>query len=142
MKVLTRANFDTLETTGSDLPRELVSVPEWADPGDDPTQVFACVRSLMGWERDQYEASLQSGPNRTLNLENARAKLVALCLIDPTTGERLFSSKEAHLLGKRSAKALDRLFDVCRKLNGLTKEAVTDLATELKNDQSAVSGSD
>lgn len=97
-----------------------VDVPEWGGT--------VRVRSLTGTERDAYEASIVQvqGNTRKLRMENARAKLVALCLVDDQ-GERLFSDKEAAALGAKSGKVLDRLFDVAAALSGLSTEAVEEL---------------
>lgn len=50
---------------------------------------------------------------------------------------RLFNDVEANDLGDVSATALQRVFDRCQKLSGITKEDVAELTGELKNDRSA-----
>lgn len=135
-RVLSRADFKILEETGADLPTKLVAVPEWAKAlgAAEGEEVFVLIRTLTGAERDNYESSLttQRGKDRVVNLQNARAKLVALCMIDENTGDRLFSDREIGVLGKRSAAALDRLFDACRELSGLSSKAVEELTEEMK----------
>lgn len=135
-KVINRADFIRLDETGADLPTRYVSVPEWAAALGLPEgqELFVLIRTLTGFERDSYESSLtqQRGKDRIVNLQNARAKLVALCMVDEQSGERLFNDREVGLLGKRSAAALDRLFDACRELSGLTPEAVEELTEEFK----------
>src|SRR5690606_41735748 len=76
-----------------DLPRELVEVPEWGGA--------VYVRALTGAERDAFEQSIveQRGRDARMNLNNLRAKLVALTAVDEN-GERLFSDKDAELLGQ------------------------------------------
>lgn len=103
-----------------DLRVEEVDVPEWGGT--------VRVRSLTGTERDAYEASIVQiqGNSRRLRMENARAKLVALCLVDEDGG-RLFSDQEIGTLGSKSGKVLDRLFDVASKLSGLSNDDVEEL---------------
>jgi hypothetical protein len=95
-----------------DLPRELVNVPEWG--GD----VF--VRTMTGADRDAFEASLIGKEGR---MENVRARLVSLTLCTET-GDRLFDDAEVAALGKKSARALDRVFSVAQRLNGIGTEQV------------------
>lgn len=137
-RILTRADFDAIATDNADLPTEYVHTPEWAPSGVDPASVYVCIQALPGYLRDRYESSLsvREGKKVIPNMENARARLVAMCMIDPDTRERLYSDKEVEALGKRSAKALDRVWDACRDLSGLRAEAVEEAAEQLKNDQS------
>jgi len=104
-----------------DLPKELVSVPEW--DGD----VF--VRTLSGTERDMFEQSMMEGKgkNREINLKNIRARLAVLTICTED-GTRLFEAKDVDALGKKSAAALDRIFSVSQKLNGLSGDDVEELA--------------
>ena len=104
-----------------DLPRERVTVPEWG--GD----VF--VRTLTGTERDSFEQSMLrgKGKNREMNLSNIRARLSVLTMCTED-GTRLFEAKDIDALGKKSASALDRIFGVAQRLNGLSGEDVEELA--------------
>lgn len=96
---------------------ELVKCPEWG--GD------VRIRSISGTQRDAYEQSLmqQNGSDRKMNLRNARAKLVVLCAVDED-GRNLFSAEDVNGLGRKNAAALDRLFDACRKLAGMSESDV------------------
>jgi len=98
-----------------DLPRQLVTIPEWG--GD------VYVRTMTGTDRDAFEASLLVNETR---MENVRARLVALTLCDDA-GARIFEDHEIAALGKKSARALDRVFSVAQRLNGIGTEQV-DLA--------------
>ena len=95
-----------------DLPRESVTVPEWGGE--------VLVRTMTGTERDAFETSLLEKDKR---MENMRARLVSLTLCDET-GERMFSDDEVTALGKKSAIALDRVFAVAQRLNGIGAGAV------------------
>jgi hypothetical protein len=107
-----------------DLPREVVSVPEWGG--------VVHVRTMTGTDRDAFEASLitkESVPSsKDQRMHNVRARLVALTLCDET-GERLFLDGEIDALGRKSARALDRVFAVAQRLNGIG----TDEAQAAKN---------
>lgn len=104
-----------------DLPTERVYIPEWNGE--------VLVRGLTAAERDAFEQSIVEtrGKNTRMNLRNIRAKLVALCVVDEQ-GNRLFSDEDAELLGKKSAAALNRIFEVAQRLSGLTPADVEELA--------------
>ncbi len=95
-----------------DLPRETVNVPEWGGE--------VLVRTMSGTDRDAFEASLLEKDGR---MENVRARLVALTLCD-AQGDRLFNDSEIAALGRKSARALDRVFSVAQRLNGIGVEQV------------------
>jgi len=118
----------------SDLPTEDVAVPEWSGS--------VRVRTLSGAERDAFEAaSLQArGKDRTVNLANLRARLCVLCLVDEQ-GARLFSDLDAEALGRKSAKALARVYDVAARLNGLTEADAEELAKNSASGPAAASSS-
>jgi hypothetical protein len=110
-----------------DLPREIVSVPEWGG------QVY--VRTMTGTDRDAFEASLinresgESGQSsKDQRMHNVRARLVSLTLCSEL-GERLFQDGDIDALGRKSARALDRVFAVAQRLNGIG----TDEAQAAKN---------
>ena len=112
----------------SELKTETVSVPEWG--GD------VLVRELTGTERDSYEAGIvgdKTGKDRRINLQNIRARLVALSMIDPESHQRMYSDREINILGNKSAAALNRVFEVCQKLSGLTDADVEELAEEIND---------
>ena len=98
-----------------DLQVELVDVPEWGG------QVY--VRGMSGSERDAFEASVVDlrGSTQKVNMQNIRARLVSLTTCDQE-GNRLFSDSDIIELGKKSAIALQRIFDVAQRLSGLSKE--------------------
>lgn len=104
----------------SDLVYKDVDVPEWGGT--------VRVRGLTGAERDQYEQSvmIQQGKRTRMNLLNARAKLVALTVVDDA-GKRLFSDQDIEVLGAKCATALERIFDVARELSGLSENDLEEL---------------
>ena len=79
---------------------------------------------------------------RNVTMTNMRARLVAMSAIDEE-GERLFTAKEANELGDKSATALNRLFEVCCRLSGITSDDVDKLEknSETHHDANGESGS-
>lgn len=112
-----------------------IPVPEWGGS--------VRLRSLSGAERDRFETSMskQRGSKREDNYENVRARLVALCAVDEN-GARLFTSPEkiAHL-GTKSASALQKLFNACQALNGMSDQDVEELTEGFDETQSDSSDS-
>jgi len=123
-----------------DLTYQDVEVSEWGGT--------VRVKMLSGTERDAYEQSMISirvdnNGRRTVRQDstNARAKLVARCLIDED-GQRLFADKEVVQLGQKSAAALNRVFEVAAALNGLTESDVEELTENFTPGQNGDSTSD
>ena len=116
MKRLTKSEI----LAAQDLATEEVEVPEWGGT--------VTVRTFTGDVRDSFEQSLlgPDGKPRS-SLAGVRARLVALTVVDEK-GERLFTDDEVTALGAKSAKALDRVFTVAQRMNGLTKADVDALA--------------
>lgn len=98
-----------------------VEVPEWGGT--------VRVQSLSGRERDKFESSMikMRGNKREENLENLRARLCVLCMVDES-GQRMFNDKEDVIkLGNKSAKALQRVFDAAQEINGMTESDVEEM---------------
>jgi len=110
-----------------DLKRETVDIPEWGGE--------VLLRELRGRERDAFEEGSMD-KQRNVTMTNMRARLVALSAIDEE-GERLFTAKEATELGDKSATALNRLFEVCCRLSGITSEDVDALEKNLETHHDA-----
>lgn len=109
----------------------IVEVPEWAGS--------VVVRSGSGTERDAFEASLVTfkGKQRITNTNNIRAKLCRLAIVDPADPElrkSLFDDRQIMALGRKSAAALDRVYDAAARLWGLSNDDVEELA---KNSEGA-----
>lgn len=130
MPLLTRDQI----LSADDLGRELVNVPEWG--GD------VYVRGLTGKERDQFEASMidQRGKSQSVNLQNIRAKLAGLSICDES-GKRVFTDADLQALAGKSAIALNRVFEVARRLSGLGDNDVEELAGGLEENPFVVSPS-
>lgn len=100
----------------ADLKTETVQVPEWGGE--------VIISTMTGAARDAWEQSLIKGKETVL--DNVRARLVAACVVDEK-GARLFSEKDAELLGKKSASALERCVKVAQRLNRLTETELQDM---------------
>ncbi len=113
---------------------EDVSVPEWGG--------MVRVKSLTGSERDGLEASMieGKGKNANVNLANLRAKLVARSIVDGE-GNRIFEDADIAALGRKSASALNRVYEVAQRLSGITQEDVDELTKNSEAAQSEGSGS-
>jgi len=111
-----------------DTKQERVDVPEWGG--------YVMVETMTAEAKDAYETSVLSeklddkgdvvGYER--NMKNVRAKLIAACVLDPN-GRRMFvSDQQVEQLGRKSAKAVDRVFAACQRLNAISDKDVEDLA--------------
>ena len=112
-----------------DLGYEDITVPEWGD-------IVVRIRELTGTERGIFEKSISkvsSNPDGTTNVEleaqNLRVQLCALTMVDGDN-KRLFADHEVYKLGDKSAKALQRVFDVSAKLSGISDDSVEDAVGE------------
>ena len=115
-----------------DLPIEEMYVSQW--------KTSVRLRTPSSRERDNFEKDI-FGTTKNLNdvavqvnrLDNFRAKLVALVLVDEN-GKRMFNDpKEVIELGKKSAAAMDAIFGRAQKICGITKEDVEDMTKNLKS---------
>jgi hypothetical protein len=104
-----------------DVRREKVTVPEWGG------EVF--VRTMTADERDEYEQERAEarGDDPKQNLKGVRAALVARTVCDEQ-GNALFTEEDVDALGKKSAKAMSRVFNKSAKLNLLTDSDIAELA--------------
>lgn len=104
------------------------------------------IRELTGSERDSYEASIVGNKRKsdTIDLTDVRARLVARCLIDPETGERIYKDNEAHIVGKLPGAGLDVIYERCKELSGISKKDEDELlaAANFTSDQLNGSGTD
>lgn len=113
---LTREQIDAAD----DLTYEPVEVPEWGGT--------VLVRGLTGTERARFEGAMVRNPKR-INLEDYQARLVVSCLVDGK-GNQLYSAREVANLGRKSAVALNRVYEVAQRLSGLTDEDADELLGE------------
>lgn len=94
---------------------EDVEIPEW--------EAKVRVKELTAQARDKWEQSNLEDKGKgqmKLRLQNARARLVALSVIDAESGELLFSDEDVLAIGAQSAAVIDRIYDVAARLSGIT----------------------
>jgi len=103
-----------------DMPSVDVRVPEWGGR--------VRVKSLTAEERDAFEEAnyRDRGPDGKANLANLRARLCVRCMID-NGGNPMFDIADIPALGRKSAKALDRVFRAAQDLNGLGPEDIDEM---------------
>lgn len=132
---------DFIRTQNANRRRDTVWIEQW--------QANATLEVMTGAERDAYEAEItgtrirQGDNTRTLNLANIRARLVARCLIDPDTGDRLYDwrqPKDLDELGATDSAVLDQLFTAASQLNGITKKDIDELTKNSNAEANGVSG--
>lgn len=132
-KALTRDEILAVE----DIQTEKVDVPEWGG------HVF--VRGLTGTQRDAYQQSIVTtrGRDTQVNFRNATSKLVVLSVVhSEVSGRRLFTDADVKLLARKSAAALQRVFNVATRLSGLEREDIEEMAENLDEILSEDSGFD
>lgn len=115
----------------SDLKTETVDVPEWGGSVN--------VRTMTGTDRDAFENSLvklDASGKAVQSLDNMRVKLLVVTLVDDN-GNRLFDSDDINMLGRKSTAAIERVYDVAARLNGIGAKAEAEAG---KNSEAAQSG--
>lgn len=114
-----------------DLPTEDVEIQEWGGT--------VRVRGLTATERDRFEFQVASARKNGTETD-IRAAFAGRCMVDEQGG-RLFTDKELSKLGGKSGAALDRIFDVVRKLSGMTDDKLKDAAQDFETAQNGDSAS-
>jgi hypothetical protein len=99
----------------NDSKTEEVPVPEWGGT--------VLVRSMEADEKDAWELDCLSGRFKKPGI---RAALVSLAMVDES-GNRLFTDADVKALGKKSPRALDRVFDAASRLNALRQKDIEEL---------------
>lgn len=102
-----------------DLKRETVSVPEWGGE--------VLVSAVTGDARDELETYMfATGKSAEQRMKSFRARIVALCIVDES-GNRLFTEADIEKLGRKSAKALQRVVRIAERLNGFSTAEVDEI---------------
>ena len=107
-----------------DLKYEDHDVPEWGGK--------VRVRELTAFDRERFEKRVGAAGNNpagiSKSLGDLRASLVASCLRNPQTNERLFADADVKALNEKSSLVISRLFTICTRISGISQEVV-DAAT-------------
>lgn len=99
-----------------DQPTKDIEVPEWGGA--------VRIRTMSASERDKWESETYA--DGKVNTLDFRARFCALCIVDEQ-GTRLFSDAEVQALGRKSAAALQRVFNAAQELNALSNKDVKEL---------------
>jgi hypothetical protein len=97
-----------------------VEVPEWGG--------LVRVAGMSGAERDAFEQSCyrQRNGQQVWDGRRFRAKLAARTIVDEN-GLRIFSEDDVAELARKSAKALQRVFEAAARLSGMSKDDLESL---------------
>lgn len=98
------------------LKSEVVEVPEWSGS--------VRIRELSAAQRDSWDSTFKfdaKGEITPESIRNMRARLCSLCIVDENDMP-LFSPTDSDQLGQLSGSALSRIYDVCRRINGMETE--------------------
>jgi hypothetical protein len=101
-----------------DVKDETIAVPEWG--GD------VRVRAMTADARDAFEQDAYKAASEKRQLTSLRARMVARCVIDEH-GNLLFTEADIEALGKKSAAALDRIYEAVLRMNALRQSDIEDL---------------
>ena len=106
-----------------DLETETVDVPQWGGS--------VLVRSLTARERGQLISSIvdQRAGGRTLKLTEVQVRTCAMAIVD-AAGNRMFGEEDIAKLGRKSAGALQIVFEVAQRLSGLSDDQVEELVED------------
>ena len=115
-----------------DRPRKRVEVPEWGG--------HVYVATIGGDLRDEWEVDCLDPATGAQKRSHIRARLLVRCLVD-SEGRRLFRDDQVADLSRKSARALQRCFDVALRLNRLRKADLEELEGNSPAGPSAGSGS-
>ena len=105
-----------------DLKTEDVEVPEWGG--------WVKVGTMTGSQRDLFEKNMfieNEDGSQERNMHNFRATLCCMTIRNEQ-GKQMFKDKvDIENLGEKSGSALQRVFMVALRLNGMSKQDVDDL---------------
>lgn len=123
-----------------DIHIEPVDVPEWASALEGE-QIY--VKSLTGHARDAIERMTTDNNFRFKKelFDNFRALYCTFAIVD-ADGRQVFEIEDVEALGDKSSIALQRVYDKAVALSAVRQQDVDGIAEDLKEDPSAVSGSD
>lgn len=105
---------------------EEVSAPEWGG--------IVRVQAISAMDRDRYEQRV-SGMK---DWGGIRATLCVQCIVDDE-GNRIFTDDDIEALSQKSGAVIDRVFEVARRLNGMTDEDIQEMEKNSETEPTDVS---
>ncbi len=110
MTMLTKADI----LAADDKPRTTVEVEAWGGT--------VTIRSLSGADTRVLDMLTKKDPKDPKDPLLFMLRLVQVTVIDPKTGDLMFTPEEIDAIGGRSVAALKIVFDAAAEHNALTKE--------------------
>jgi len=117
--------FLTREETlaADDLEARDLCIPEWGG--------WVRIRTLTAAEKDDLEIGMvmdttNGKVGETKRLDNIRARFVAAAMVDQE-GRKMYSARDIKALGKKSARALSRIFTAVQEMNGISDDDVEEM---------------
>ena len=101
-----------------DIVTEAVPVPEWGGEVQ--------IKALTGSQLDRFEQEMTKSRDKDGIIDNLRARWAAKCMVGED-GKTMFGIEEIVLLGKKSGRVLDRIFDACMRINGKDEKYIKEL---------------
>ncbi len=115
-----------------DLAREEVPIPEWKGS--------VLVQSLTAAQRDRWDQQITELGAENEPIENIRAAFAVIVCVDDD-GQPMFKTEDIDWLGKKNGAALDRIWDVGRRISGMGRRSLEDAKGNSEPDQTADSAS-
>lgn len=113
---------------------EKVDVPEW---GDFNKEIY--IRNMSGTARSIFEISIVDTKDAKEQdhsyLHNIRSKLIVLSCCDKD-GKLHFDDSDLEEVGKKSAGALESIFEAAMELNKISAKDVDEMEKTLEDNQS------
>jgi len=103
-----------------DLPTEEVNVPEWKGK--------VKVITMTGKQRDAFEMKVYEANEKDLG--NFRARLCVATIVDENNIP-VFTFGDMEALGRKSGRAIGRVFDVAKRLNGIGDDTIEEIEKNL-----------
>ena len=124
MKLLTKDQILKVD----DMKMEIVEIPEWGGSVN--------VKMMTAQERDAFDLNVAYIDDEKERAQNFRSRLAVATTCDEK-GKLLFKVEEAGELGKKSAKAVSRIFDVSKRLNAIGDAEIEEIEKNLPETPSA-----
>ena len=119
-----------------DLPSEAIDIPQWGGS--------VTVRTMTGTDRDEFHRVIQkrrgSDDDDLMDMRGLKAMLLQRTITNGN-GELMFKVSDLAALGAKSPVAIDLVYDLAARLNGLSAEDVEELVGNSSRTASGDSGS-
>ena len=124
----TRLSIRERILAADDITTETMEIPEWG--------VTVAVRTMTGAARAEMLVSASDPTTGEVNYQTLYPQVIVASVIDPETGESVFTVEDVNALNLKSAAVVERVAQAGMRVSGMTKEA----EKELGNDSATQSG--